>query len=284
MGPVRITCCGWIRNGPIAVPLVTTNPNANANIGRPSTKQGTQPVIFGAPTNKLSYQTLSGLDFALGGWFDDSARFGAEISGFFIATGNANFSAASAGGNAPLVSIPFNAIVPYNFNPAGETSLNAGNAPNLVTVSATTRLWGAEVDNLFALIDMDRYRLVMLTGVRFMELDESLGLNDNFSDAVTGGGLSVTDTFHTQPVLRCQPGVAREMNFGRLSVSATGKCALGVDYELSDIDGNSLVTNGRVRLPHGQHPGRGLRPAEQYRPAHPEPVRCRSRRTDRGAV
>lgn len=244
----------WMKNGPLPAPLVTTNPNALGSIGALN-EPGTR-VLFGGNNSDLNYNPFSGGRFTVGCWFNEQETIGGEVSGFLFDTGSVNFLAASAGGAAPIVSIPFNATVPFNFNPAGETSLNAGGVPNTVGVSSSSRLWGAEANDLFRLPSRSRYNLTLLAGVRYLDLDERLGLNDTFSDAATGGALSVTDSFHTRnQFFGGQLGLRGTTNFGKWSLEATAKCALGVDYELSDINGSTGVSNGAFGFPTGIVPG-----------------------------
>lgn len=244
----------WMKNGPLPAPLVTTNPNAFGSIGALN-DPGTR-VLFGGNSHDLDYNPFSGGRVTVGGCFNEQGTIGGELSGFLFATQDVGFLAASPGGAAPIVSIPFNATVPFNLNPAGETSLNAGNTPNAVGVSSSSRLWGAEANGLLLLFAKPRTSLTLLGGFRYLDLDERLGLNDTFNDAATGGSLSVTDGFHTHnQFYGGQLGLRSLTYFGRLSVAATAKCALGVDDELSEISGNTGVTKGAFGFPTGVVPG-----------------------------
>ena len=214
----------WMKNGPLPAPLVTTNPNAFGSIGALS-DPGTR-VLFGGNNHDLDYNPFSGGRVTVGGCFNEQGTIGGELSGFLFATQDVGFLAASPGGAAPIVSIPFNATVPFNLNPAGETSLNAGNTPNAVGVSSSSRLWGAEANGLLLLYAGSRSSLTLMGGSRYLDLDERLGLNDTFNDAATGGSLSVTDGFHTRnQFYGGQLGLRSLTYFGRLSVAATAKCA-----------------------------------------------------------
>ena len=245
-----------VKNGPLPVPLVTTNPNAAGTIGT-LTEPGTS-VLFGGANNDLNYKWTSGGRVAVGGWLDPDSTIGFEFGGFLFGDTHSNFSASSAGGLAPIISIPFNATQPFNFNPPGETTLNAGNTPNIVTVTSESRLWGAEANNVFNLANIfnlpksQGFQLVGLAGVRDISLDEKLGINDTFYDSATNGTLSVTDSFQTRnEFYGGQIGVRGGMNFGSISVEAGFKCAFGVDNEFVNINGSSVVTNGAFGFPTG---------------------------------
>ncbi len=239
----------WEKNGPLPVPLVTANndPGAIGALNEPGTR-----VIFGGSAGDLNFSQLSGIRATAGLWFNCDATIGAEFSGFIFQNQNEGFSASSAGGTAPIVSIPFNATQPFLFNPAGETSLNAGNTPNTVTVGASSRLWGFEANNLFRVCGNPNGRITLLGGFRYLQLEESLGLNDTFFDSATAGIISVTDSFQTRnQIFAGQLGVRGEWNWGKFNVAGTIKCALGVDVETSTIGGNSVVTNGAFGFPTG---------------------------------
>jgi hypothetical protein len=234
--------------------LVTANrdPNSIGALNEPGTR-----VIFGAGAGGgLDYGTLSGGRVTLGGWIDSQDRIGLEGSGFLLERGSVNFQAASAGGAAPVVSIPFNATAPFGFNPAGETSLNAGGAANAVVVHSGTRLWGAEANGVLGWLNTDRYYLRPMVGFRYLDLAESLDLTDTFFGAPTGGTIAVRDAFHTRnQFYGGQLGARAGLSFGRLTADVTAKVALGSSHEVLSINGASTVTNGAFGHPTGTTPG-----------------------------
>lgn len=243
----------WAKYGPNPNPLITTNANSTTQIGAIG-EPGTE-VLAGGAAGKLRFGGISGIRATVGGWLDSDARFGIEASGFLLETKPVHFSASSVGGGAPLISIPFFASVPFSGNSPGETALNAGNAPNTVSMNATSQLWGAEVNNLLAIGDKANNRLALLFGVRFIQLDEGLTLNDTFNDTATTGTVSVTDTFHTRnQFYGFQLGLKGGTNVGALTLDWAVKCAVGVDYELSDVAGTSAVTGSAFGLPLGTFP------------------------------
>jgi hypothetical protein len=241
----------WERSGPVP-PLVTTNSNATTAIGALN-EPGTS-VIFGAPAGNLSFDAVAGMRATVGGWFSD--QFGGELSGFFLGRNSINFAAASTGGSAPIVSIPFNATVPFNLNPAGETSLNAGGVPNVVSANATSELWSAEVNGLMQLRSGPNYHLGLVGGFRFIELDEGLSLSDIFTDSTTGGALSTIDAFHTRnEFYGAQLGITGGAAYEYMTVEVTAKIAFGADCESSSIAGTTAVTNGAFGLATGPTAG-----------------------------
>jgi hypothetical protein len=242
----------WVKDGPASAPLITTNPNSGTigAIGEPGTV-----VLAGGSANTFDYGSFSGVRATVGGWIDYQKTCGAEFSYMELGTNTTNFSASSAGGSAPLVSIPFFATVPFNLNPAGETSLNAGRVPNTVSLTSSSRLWGAEANDVFRLRDCENGCMVLLVGVRYMQLNEGLGLNDTFNDATTGGIVSVTDSFATSNEFwGGELGWRCEYSVQHISFETTLKCAVGVNYATVDINGDSVVTKNAFGFASGTYP------------------------------
>src|SRR5262249_28758703 len=92
------------KNGPLPVPLVTTNPNPAAlgQLGEPGTQ-----VIFGASSGDLDYNPLPGFRLTVGGWCNQCRTIGAEASGFILPTECTNFQASTPGGGGPVIAVPF---------------------------------------------------------------------------------------------------------------------------------------------------------------------------------
>jgi hypothetical protein len=243
----------WVKNGPLPVPLVSGNndPGTIAALTDPGTR-----VLFGAGSNRnLDYGTFAGLRVSAGAWLDDQATFGVESSGFLLEQRSVLFNAASTGGLTPIVSIPFNATEPFLLNPAGETSFNSGNAPNSVTASSSTRLWGADANFLVSASRGQGVNLVLLAGFRYLDLQEDQNLADQIFDSVTNGTLTVADRFGTRnQFYGGQIGAKAGMTFGRLTLDTVVKVALGDDHETLTINGATTVTRGAFDLPTGVTP------------------------------
>jgi Putative beta barrel porin-7 (BBP7) len=245
----------WVRSSPLPVPLVTTNKDAFGSIGALN-EPGTR-VIYGAGANdRQDLGSFSGIRasaaVALG------PVWSMDVSAFTLDQQSSKFTASSAGGASPIVSIPVNATQPFGFNPAGETSLNAGGTPNTVTVNTSLQLWGVETNNYFVLAKGPSGSVEAILGFRYMNLREGLVLSDSFSDATTGGGLSVNDSFRTEnDFYGGQLGLRGVYTYNRLTVAATGKLALGTMEQILDIEGATTVTKGAFGLPTGST-GTGL--------------------------
>ncbi|HUR53276.1 MAG TPA: BBP7 family outer membrane beta-barrel protein [Gemmataceae bacterium] len=130
---------------PLRYPLVTTSaPSDRGLLGRPSTL-----VLVGQ--NDLSYDATSGARFTMGFFGDADRRFGAELSGFFMAEKhNESFFLSSPTG-IPTLARPFI----DSADPRGSTTLVIANpnfAQGSIAVDASTTTYsveGSAVINLF---------------------------------------------------------------------------------------------------------------------------------------
>jgi hypothetical protein len=238
----------WEKSEPVAAPLVSgnANPHTIAALNDPGTV-----ILIGAGSNQSTdFGAFSGIRATFGGWIDRDESYGFEASGLLLPRHSFGFAAASAGGTAPIVSLPFNATAPFtpvggSVNPAGETSLNSGNAPNTVVASVSSRLWGAEGNGLVQFLNDGRFRLAGLAGFRYLDLDENLRLTDTNLDALTNGVVSVTDSFGTRnQFYGGQLGARAGWSYHRWTLDLTAKVALGSNHEVANINGTTLVTNG----------------------------------------
>lgn len=239
-----------IQDAPVAVPLITANSDSStiAALNDPGTI-----ILFGQGSGQSTdFDWFSGLRATAGGWINQECSCGLEGSGFLLERRSIFFSASSAGGTAPIVSIPFNATEPFNFNPAGETSLNAGNAPNTISAALSSRLWGLEANVVCRFLKNDRCQIIGLIGVRYLDLMENLTLDDVFFDTATGGVVLATDAFGTRNQFYAgQVGIKGEVRFGRFYLEAIAKAALGVNHQTMNISGTTTVTAGAFGFPSG---------------------------------
>jgi hypothetical protein len=105
------------------------------------------------------------------------------------------------------------------------------------------RLQGSECNLTADGWDEADFHLRLLTGVRYLALDESLDIADQFT-ALTKGGSSATDAESFGTHNRFYGGqIGASAEYGdRLFLSATGKIALGATVESINING-TLVTS-----------------------------------------
>jgi hypothetical protein len=211
-------------------------------------------ILFGGT---IDNEDRAGGRFTAGFWIDRCQTYGIEASYFFLGQRTVNFAAASAG--TPLLARPF-----FNANPAvnaedAELIANplvpnpAGGTPVLpltggVAVSLSSRLWGTELNGLFHLWQGDYCRLDLLSGFRYIQLDERLAIGENLlvpadSPMFAGTTFLVNDRFATRNQFYGeQVGLRAKLVRGRWDLELLGKVALGLTHEIVDINGSTLIT------------------------------------------
>ncbi len=266
----------WIRRGPTP-PLVTTGPTTGV-IGDPGTQ-----VLFGQ--NGLDYGTKSGIRLTAGWNFGPDEFWGVELSGVLLQPGNINFAVASNAAGSPLLVRPFISTEATSENTAtsvpnfqgGVTISSPGSLEGGISIESHSQFWGYDA-NLVAhsVRDGDR-RFDLLMGFRTLALDESLNINENFTllqpgasifqtqpvgmvssimSPPAGSTISVFDGFDTHNhFYGGQLGGRFEWIFNHLTLSLTGKLALGVTQQSASLFGVSkldqkgqpeIVTEGGV--------------------------------------
>jgi hypothetical protein len=243
----------WTKNQPLHVPLITTGPasqGANAgSLGAPGTTSLNGPLQFDAE---------GGGRFFLGGWFDCAHTIGMDGSLFWLNQQSAGFSAVDRASNGSFV---------INEPVAGAPFITQVSAPGVgtgsVLVSATSRLYGGDLDLLYNLYRGNGWTVNLRGGYRYLELYERLDILSNstvfatttFSDgagntlvsAPPGSAITVIDQFHTRNQFNGgQIGADFQYLAGRWIFSGSGRVSLGDTYEVVTINGatNVFPTNG----------------------------------------
>jgi hypothetical protein len=221
-------------------PLITSggaNDQFPGALGQPGTT-----VLFGGQS--LQHDPFSGLRFTLGLWCDECHNFGIEGSFFTLFQQSSRFSATSGG--SPVLARPF-----FNAGTGNEDSELIA-FPNLLAgtgaVSLTTRLLGAEANLRTNLCKGCCYRVDLLTGFRFLGLDESLNINESIQTLqIAGGAFRVWDGFSTSNrFYGGQVGLDTEFRRGHWFLDLKGKVALGSNNQVVNIHGNTVTTDPRT--------------------------------------
>jgi hypothetical protein len=219
----------WVvRERPSPV-LLTTGP-----LNAPGTA-----VILGNPD--YDDQTRHGARATLGSWLTPMQTFGLEATGLWLATREPTFHS-----SAPELARPFvNAVT-------GAESALVLSAPGVqsgaASVSALSRLWGAEANARLELCRRCIFHLDLLAGFRYLEVDDALGITTltTFAPNVLGlGGTSVaaSDRFGGRNTFfGGQLGMEGELHYGRFFVDLWGKLALGGMREIVTINGTTVLT------------------------------------------
>ncbi len=231
----------WTIKGSRFPPLVTTGlvqgGGVGGNLGGPGTF-----VLFGGST--ADNEERSGGRFTLGYWLDDCQIYGLEGSYFFLGQRSIGFNANS--NTIPVLARPF-----FNVN-AGMEDREVVAAPGLATgsvgVSSSSRLWGWEANLRRNVCCGCCYRLDLLTGFRYLELDEGLRVTEdvqvlpNAPSPLAGDHFDVSDSFDTRNrFYGGQIGAAAEIRRGRWALGWNGKVALGDVRQVVNIEGSQLL-------------------------------------------
>lgn len=226
------------------------------------------------------YGARLGGQATLGTWLDDSHRTGIEASLFYLGGPDDNFSASSTGlpGSTPLARPLFNVnsgLQDQQF--VAFPTVSSGT----LGISSTSQLLGAQLNVLCNLCcscpvqccpdnctqvgffpnlgsQPSGYRVDMITGVRYLNLNENLTIRENIlllpGSPAPGDQIAVVDKFGTRNnFYGGQIGVRGETWRGAWFVNATGKVALGDMHQEVRVNGYTTFTP--VGLPPVTQPG-----------------------------
>jgi hypothetical protein len=228
----------WTKDAPQPLPLVTYGPLTSAHDG---IVMGGKDVDFG-PRN--------GGRGEFGFWFTPDHMWGAEIGGFWLPKVTDNRSVASPGTvGSPHLVVPF---FDTNRNNLSFTDLSLPGAfAGIAGRQMSSLLWGLDTNLVIGIVKPGPWTLDLLTGFRFMRLEEGLSFRTDSPD-LPGGSTSVfttTDSFNARnDFYGGQFGIRARFGEGRWFGEAFTKVALGAMRQYVDING-SFVTN--LFNPHG---------------------------------
>jgi hypothetical protein len=238
----------WTKNQPQPIPLITTGPASEGpnagNLGQPGTTSLNGPLHFGV---------TGGMRIYAGAWLDADHTFGLDGSFFFLGRLSAGFGASDRTGTGSIViNTPVNGA---NFS----TQVSApGYDTGNVSVDATSRLAGGDINVLYNLYRAGGLTINLLGGYRYLELDESLTITANslmfvttqYTDAAgnvlvtapPGSTITVIDHFGTRNQFNGgQVGAQFQYLRDRWIIDTTLKLAIGATHEIINVDGNTTV-------------------------------------------
>lgn len=247
----------WVKDGPIAEPLLTTGRPVvagGATLGQPGTT-----VVIGAAEH--DYGMFFGSRLSWGFWFNPAQTCGLEVSGFLLERRAVLLNAESDAGGSPVLARPFIDAT------TGEERAAFVTFPNRFVgglgVSLTDHLWGVET-NLLATVagggvprharrfPWGEWRLGALAGFRYLDLREDLNIQQVSRVVGTGvasfGGQNVrppsilflNEVFAARTQFYGgQVGGKLEWVHGALFVDVLGKVAVGGCHEVITINGAS---------------------------------------------
>lgn len=233
----------WMKN-PSLPPLVTTGPattlgpnGAPGVLGQP----GTTTLLGG---EKQHMGVFQGGRFLFGGWIMDEQWLGMEGGALFLLQQKVSSTIASTG-NVPL-SIPFfDALTGTPDSVAIASPLAVPPYGASATVTTQTQLVGAEATFVFSLCNQKGYRLELLSGFRWLKLDDTVEFdtNSNFFPPAPGGFFGTIDRFQVHNnFYGANIGLRSDWCWNRCLLNITGKIAFG-DTQQTVRPYGATVTN-----------------------------------------
>ncbi len=238
----------WWMTGVSVPPLITTSP------------AGTDPAqagVFGNPGTAILFgdrhyngNARSGVRVTGGFWFDEARTLGTEVQYLVLESKSATFFASSNGN--PILAQPF--LTPGTNQPQPTASPIA--VPDVVTGSVrvnvtTSGLTGLEALARETIVARPAWRVDLIGGYRYLHFTErvsvtssmtTLSTNNRFG-AAAGSAVVVGDEFDTKNEFQgFEIGLDAEFRRDRWAFHAIGKIALGWDYEVKEVNGNTTVT------------------------------------------
>jgi hypothetical protein len=266
--PFRIWAGGeyllwWTKNGTGPALVSTSVPGSPLPgvLGSPGTA-----VLFSG--SDLDYREHSGGRFTLGIWFDCAMTCGLEGSYFFLGQRDAGFQAASTG--LPILARPFFDAQPAVMGENAQLVAFPGVISGRVAVASTSDFYGADLNFRKNLKNGPLgwwhdecscnsgccCRWDLLCGVRFVELDENLGIGENLvvqGDGLNplsrpvGAGIAVRDQFDTRNAFAGgQLGTELELRKNRCTLDLLTKVAVGGVHEEVSIRGSTAFDLSRI--------------------------------------
>ena len=243
----------WTKKQQVQAPLVTSTSvvppdfDTFGGLAVPGTT-----ILAGA--GNLDYGTRSGgrLTAALA----VTDVFDAEISAFVLGQRTYKLDFYSDGaGNPPLFRPVVNVEPDPDFaspNGGNPVSFPGAYVNGVINIRSSSEFWGGEVNAIAHLVRDPAWKVSALAGFRLLCLDEDLRINDGGTNSPAADYVFLGDskgpgyrleTFDSFGALNHfyggQAGVAAERQFGRFSIEAKAKLALGATVQRLNIAGSS---------------------------------------------
>ena len=236
----------YTKRDQVPVLASTSATQDNGILGNPTTQ-----VLFGG--DGLNRDPRSGFRLFAGYWFDDECKETAlEFGGFYLGQRSTKFDVGSD--TTPLIARPF-----FNLNSGTEFSeITAfpGLLTGRLTIAAPSQLWGLESNLRCNLCCGCNYRVDLLGGFRYLDLQESITMVEQIqalpaaAAPFTNQRITVSDRFATHDQFYgAQLGLSGEWRRGPWSVEPWGKVALGDTHQSITIEGSQrfVAPNGTAQ-------------------------------------
>jgi hypothetical protein len=240
----------WNKSGPLSAPLVTQG-SINDSMPGALVQLGTQ-ILYGG--NGIDFRALSGLRVESGVWLNQDRTLGID-SGFFFVGGRApRFSAFSDANGNQIIARPV--IDATSGTESSYTDSSPGAFSGGAIVTNTSSLFSWDVNGAINFVQTDQFRMDGLLGFRYLNLFESLRIEDQLSPLVdnsltflgqpidASSSLRDIDSFRTNNnFYGGQLGTRMTWIVDRWVISATGKLALGASQERAIVRGATALSS-----------------------------------------
>ena len=243
----------WEKSASLPPNFLTTGSPKDAvpgALGQPNTR-----VIYPSPI--VNFYQISGLRVTAGGWFDRQQMLGLEFSGFLMEERTHIFQARSDASGNPLF-----AFAHFDPLPRGSADAFVASEPKggkvgpytgAIGFNMDSQLWGMEANFVHALIWTPAFRVRLLGGFRYLDLDDNL---TTFFRRATVGTDTVpflgktfptslelaNDSFQTHnQFYGPQVGLDGQYFLGKFFLNLGGKLAMGGTHEVLTISGSSTL-------------------------------------------
>jgi hypothetical protein len=236
----------WLKGENTPVLLTTSSPQDFGVLGAPTTR-----ILFGG--SPINNDSRSGGRFTLGYWFDCDG-LGIELSGFFLEPQNTDVTASGF----PVLGRPF-----FNVNSNVQFSqlvalpgVTVGNA----VINAPSKLAGGELNFRCNVCCCDCYKINLLAGFRYLDLDESIKITENIQGLstapppFTNETITVFDRFATHnQFYGGQIGIDGRYMWGAWSADLRFKLGIGGNEQSIDVAGGQrfVAPDGTVMTAKG---------------------------------
>jgi len=230
----------WPKSQPLP-PMVAANRFSRPGLGSSDTH-----VLIGG--RSLDPPDQAGGRFTLGRSFTTDNSLGLEATYFFLGTRTETASVRSLDyPQLGFLGVPF--FDPVTRTPSAIVLASPGASSARIDVSTTTRAQGAEMNVVSCLVDRSNLRVRGLAGYRFLQVHEGLRSEAFFVNSPVSRGTPTTigqiaDQFDAHNRFNGgQLGLTFDVSRGSMFVEFVGKVALGTNFEVVRVEGqtNTLV-------------------------------------------
>ncbi len=240
----------WAKGAPVPT-LVTGGRGGPPVLGA----NGTTVLLGGSPINTPD---IAGYRLTHGGSLDSGDRVGFEWSYFFLGTRTiSDFATNVTNPRHPFVGLPF--VNAQTGLPDVLTLAQPGESNVLAHLYTSTRLQGAEATLVGNLVARPGAKIHALAGYRFLQVNEGLRLETTWMQFPTARSgyqttLGITaDQFDGRNEFHGgQIGLVGDFHRGPFYVELTGKVALGTNFQVVSVDGQTHTLTPAFGLPFGR--------------------------------